>query len=71
MGQSLLHRGASITKSATLLQTGTGIRNWRNHYKVSQSLLQKVVGIIKCGNFIAKWDHYYKKSHRLFLTLGE
>ena len=55
MGQSLLHRGACITKKATLLSTGTSIRNWGKgyykvglviQYKVCQSLLQSMVGIM-------------------------
>ena len=55
MGQSLLHRGASITKKAALLSTGTSTRNWGKgyykvglviQYKVCQSLLQSMVGVI-------------------------
>ena len=55
MGQSLLHRAACITKKATLLSTGTSIRNWGKgyykvglviQYKVCQSLLQSMVGIM-------------------------
>ena len=54
MGQSLLHRGA-CTKKAALLSTGTSITNWGKgyykvglviQYKVCQSLLQSMVGII-------------------------
>ena len=55
MGQSLLQRGACITKKATLLSTGTSITNWGKgyykvglviQYKVCQSLLQSMVGIM-------------------------
>ena len=55
MEQSLLHRGSCITKKAALLQTGTSITNWGKgyykvgqviHYKVCQSLLQSMVGIM-------------------------
>ena len=54
MGQSLLHRGACITKKTALLKTGTSITNWGKgyykvgqviQYKVRQSLLQRMVGI--------------------------
>ena len=30
------------------------------YYKVRQVLLQSATGIIKCDNFITKWDRYYK-----------
>ena len=55
MGQALLHRGACFTKKATLLSTGTSITNWGKgyykiglviQYKVRQSLLQSMVGIM-------------------------
>ena len=55
MGQSLLHRGACITKETVLLQTETSITNWGKgyyklgqviQYKVRQSLLQSMVGIM-------------------------
>ena len=55
MGQTLLHRGACITKKTALLQTGTSITNWGKgyykvgqviQYKVRQSLLQSMVGIM-------------------------
>ena len=55
MGQSLLHRGTCITKKAALLSTGTSITNWDKgyykvglviQYKVRQSLLQSMVGIM-------------------------
>ena len=55
MGQSLLHRGVCITKKTALLQTGTSITNWGKgyykvgqviQYKVCQSLLQRMVGIM-------------------------
>ena len=80
MGQSLLHRGSCITKKAALLQSGTDITNWGRsyykvgqviHYNVGQSLLQSVVGIIKWGNFIAKWDNYNRKGQYILVTLGE
>ena len=63
MGQSLLHRGACITKKSAVLQRGTGITKWgKSYYKVGQSLLQSGVGIIKFGKFIAKSDNYYRKG---------
>ena len=55
MEQSLLHRGVCITKKTALLQTGTSITNWSKgyykvgqviQYKVCQSLLQRMVGIM-------------------------
>ena len=73
MGQSLLHRGACITKNAALLSTGTSITNWGKgyykvglviQYKVCQSLLQSMVGIMK-------WSNYYRKDQYIFVTLGE
>lgn len=43
-----------------LLQSSTAFRN----YKVGQELLQNVaVTTIKWGNFILKWDSYYKVGH--------
>ena len=62
MGQSLLRRGACITKKSVLLQSGTVITNWGKsyykvgqviYYKVDQSLLQSGVGIIKWSSFEA------------------
>ena len=41
------------------------------HYKVGQSLLQNVIGIIKLNKFIAKWDNYYRKSQYIFVTPGQ
>ena len=79
MGQSLLHRGACITKKATLLQSGIVITNLVKsyykvgqviHYKVDQSLLLSVVGITKWGNSIAKWGNYSRKGQYIFVTLG-
>ena len=73
MGQSLLHRGACITKNAALLSTGTSITNWGKgyykvglviQYKVCQSLLQSMVGIMK-------WSNYHRKDQYIFVTLGE
>ena len=73
MGQSLLNRGACITKKAALLSTGTSITNWGKgyykvglviQYKVCQSLLQSMVGIMK-------WSNYYRKDQYIFVTLGE
>ena len=73
MGQSLLHRGACITKNAALLSTGTSITNWGKgyykvglviQYKVCQSLLQSMVGIMK-------WSNYYRKDQYIFVTLEE
>ena len=55
MGQSLLHRGACFIKKTALLQTGTSITNWGKgynkvgqviQYKLRQSLLQSMVGIM-------------------------
>ena len=80
MSQSSLQRGACITEKTALLQSGTDIRNWGKsfhkvqqvtHYKVGQSLLKSVVGIIKYGNLVAKWDNYYRKGQYIFLTLRQ
>ena len=55
MGQSLLHRVACITKKTALLETGASITNWGKdfykvgqviQYKLRQSLLQRMVGIM-------------------------
>ena len=69
--QSLLYRRACITEKAAWLQSGTGITNWGKsyhevqqviHYKVGQSLLESVAGVIMYNNFIAKWTNITKKT---------
>ena len=75
MWQSLLHRGACITKSPWDRYYRLGQELWQSgqviFYKVGQLLLQSGIGIIKWGNFIAKWDNYYRKGQYIFVTLEQ
>ena len=38
------------------------------YYNLGQSLLQSGAGISKWGNFITKWDSYYKVGQYTFVT---
>ena len=75
MGQSLLHRRACITKSPWDRYFKLGQELWQSGQvifcKVGQLLLQSGIGIIKWGNFIAKWDNYYRKGQYIFVTLEQ
>ena len=79
-GVIIITQRGRFYKKRPLYYSGTGIGNWGksyckvgqvSHFKVGQSLLQCVVGIIKWCTFIAKWDNYFRKGQYIFVTPEE